>query len=157
MNKEFISAKRFTKKIIIEFILWSIIISYLISFVLVSVDIITNHFLTYNDEINLLNILNPFLHFILGKSLAIIITIKTLIKNYQIFPKDSNQFTKNILIFLIIVLGLNTIYTLIFYKGYILLLNFIIVNVWITYLLYIYIKKKIRNTLGFSMSDNKKN
>ena len=87
MNKEFISAKRFTKKIIIEFILWSIIVSYLISFVLVSVDIITNHFLTYNDEINLLNILNPFLHFVLGKSLAIIITIKTLTKNYQIFSK----------------------------------------------------------------------
>lgn len=137
MKEEILNSKKFTKKLIINFVLWSILIGYLIMFITVIVDYIGNNI------INIFNLLNPFLQFVLGKSLAVVITIKMLIKDYQIYKKSLNKILKNILIFLIVVLIFNILYTSLFYWTSSLLIYFMIVNAWVTYLLYIYIKKKI--------------
>ena len=137
MKEEILNSKKFTKKLIINFVLWSMLIGYLIMFITVIVDYIGNNI------INIFNLLNPFLQFVLGKSLAVFITIKMLIKDYQIYKKSLNKILKNILIFLIVVLIFNILYTSLFYWTSSLLIYFMIVNAWVTYLLYIYIKKKI--------------
>lgn len=137
MKEEILNSKKFTKKLIINFVLWSILIGYLIMFITGIIDYIGNNI------INIFNLLNPFLQFVLGKSLAVVITIKMLIKDYQIYKKSLNKILKNILIFLIVVLIFNILYTSLFYWTSSLLIYFMIVNAWITYLLYIYIKKKI--------------